>query len=34
MSVSMGTEDDIVLTPEEMMDLYGLYSLDELDSID
>jgi len=30
----MGTEDDIVLTPEEMMDLYGLYSLDELDSID
>jgi hypothetical protein len=30
----MDTEDDIVLTPEEMMNLYGLYSLDELDRID
>jgi hypothetical protein len=30
----MDTEDDIVLTLEEMMNLYGLYSLDELDRID
>jgi hypothetical protein len=30
----MDTEDNIILTPEEMMNLYGLYSLDELDRID
>jgi hypothetical protein len=34
MSASMDTEDEIVLTAEEMMNLYGLYSLDELDRID
>ena len=30
----MDTEDEIVLTEEEMMNLYGLYSLDEIDRID
>jgi hypothetical protein len=30
----MDTEDEIVLTPEEMMNLYGVYSLDDLDRID
>ena len=34
MSASMDTEDEIVLTEEEMMNLYGLYSLDEIDRID
>jgi hypothetical protein len=30
----MNTEDEIVLTAEEMMNLYGVYSLDDLDRID
>jgi len=30
----MDTEDEIVLTPEEMMNLYGVYSFDDLDRID
>jgi len=30
----MDTEDEITLTPEEMMNLYGVYSLDDLDRID
>jgi hypothetical protein len=28
------TEDEIVLTAEEMMNLYGVYSLDDLDRIE
>jgi hypothetical protein len=28
------TEDEIVLTAQEMINLYGVYSLDDLDRID
>jgi hypothetical protein len=30
----MDNEDEIVLTAEEMMNLYGVYSLEDLDRID